>query len=459
MSLSPCDFFHADFFSLNTGRETLAAKRDRRNRNTAKNDPARGDELHRRLVRLGLTTARDMQPKPRIVTGRDIADLVDGEVTETTCGACFRVRHVYPLDTRHGDTMLGRWHDLAAEVLSHLGADPELEAVNPVDMVFLDTETTGLGGTGTLAFEVGIAYFDDEGLTVEQYFLREPGEEPAMLALLEDRLAPGTALVTFNGRGFDVPLLASRWVMNRRPPLLDALPNLDLLMPARRLWSMRLPSRRLSALEPAVLGVHRTDDDVPGHLIPALYNQYLRTRDASSMQRVLYHNEIDLLSMVTLGVHLADAFATPDNPAHPFEDRFSLARWYVARGLNEQAEIAYRLAAEQAEIAEWRQQALTGWALLLKRTDRRDEARPLWEDIADLRLDVQGHEELAKYYEWHRCDLDEALHWTEAGLRLAASWRPGWARTQAEAALQHRRERLLRRLADGGSAEDRALEE
>jgi hypothetical protein len=121
-----------------------------------------------------------------------------------------------------------------------------------------------------------------------------------------------------------------------------------------------------------------------------------------------------------------------------------------------ESEAAYRLAADEAPDAEARQDALTGWAGLLKRLDRRAEAIPLWESLADLKLDTEGHEELAKYYEWHAANPAEALRWTEAGIAAAEGWRPGLRRIEALAALNHRRERLLRRMAgrvDAGDAE------
>ena len=99
-----------------------------------------------------------------------------------------------------------------------------------------------------------------------------------------------------------------------------------------------------------------------------------------------------------------------------------------------------------------------GLAYLLKRADRRHEALPFWEDLADLKYDAVGHEELAKHYEWHDNNLEAALIWTEAALELAQSWRPGLRRTEVERAFNHRRERLLRKL-DGYNDPDSVEEE
>ncbi|HLV44391.1 MAG TPA: ribonuclease H-like domain-containing protein [Aggregatilineales bacterium] len=406
------------------------------------------DDLRRRLQRLGVTTGRDFKPRPRQQpAGGDIDELVDGESVACEDGVCFRVTRVYETGTLHGSHRLADWLQQDPVVLARLAGDEWLADTGPGSFVFLDTETTGLGG-GAFAFLVGVGFFDGAGQFVtQQFFLRDPADEPALLALLHDILQPGAALVTFNGRTFDVPLLASRCVLARRRTLIDALGNLDLLHPARRLWRRRLQSCALSSLEADVLGVRRTGD-VPGSLIPYLYQQYLQTRDAREMVRVLYHNEMDVLSMVSLGLALARAFEQPGGDGLPLDDRLSLANWYVSRGMHREAEQAFRGAAEAAPDAETRHEALHGLGMLLKRAGRREEAVPCWQDMADLRLDTPGYVELAKHYEWHARDLQLAIEWTDAAIALAESWRPGWRRTEALRELYHRRERLARKLSN-----------
>ena len=206
-----------------------------------------------------------------------------------------------------------------------------------------------------------------------------------------------------------------------------------------------------------MLGLGRTQEDVPGALIPTLYRQYLQTHNARDMVRVLYHNEQDLLSMVSLGVQIARAFGQPGAPEVPVDDRLSLARWYAHQQMHDEAEAAYRLAADEAPDADTRYDALAGLAYLLKRAERRHEALPLWEDLADLKHDTVGHEELAKHYEWNANDLETALAWTDAALKLAESWRPGLRRTEAVRAFNHRRERLIRKL--NGTNNQNSVEE
>src|SRR5206468_3362186 len=138
-----------------------------------------------------------------------------------------------------------------------------------------------------------------------------------------------------------------RYTLNRRhldPLDFERWPNLDLLHPARRLWKRRLESCRLSSLENAILGVYRTGADVPGWMIPQLYQEYVQNGDARQMQRVMYHNLMDVLSMVTLATELCSVFSRPEPPALPHDDLLSLARWYEALEMVPQAEAAYTAA-------------------------------------------------------------------------------------------------------------------
>ena len=144
----------------------------------------------------------------------------------------------------------------------------------------MDVETTGLvGGTGTYVFLVGLGTFEDSAFHLRQFFLAGLGGERAMLAAVAEVLAGCRALVSFNGRWFDLPLLETRLTLSRLPALHQGLPHLDLLYPARRLYRRRLPSCRLVSLEEALLGLER-EDDIPGCAIPALYFDYVRRGEA-----------------------------------------------------------------------------------------------------------------------------------------------------------------------------------
>jgi hypothetical protein len=320
--------------------------------------------------------------------------------------------------------------------------------------------------------------YEGEQFILRQYFLRDPAEEEALLTALVDDLAPRAGWVTFNGRAFDLPLLETRLTLSRQRGALGHKPHLDLLFPARRLYRGRLESCSLGHLEQHVFNIVREQDDVPGYLIPQLYQDYLRTGDPSEMHRVIYHNAMDILSMVTLTAHVLEVFATPfesgrfkiqdsssksaarkpkaergtQAPISSFQppapnlqpdDLLRLAQWHDDKDRPAEAEAAYRGALEGQLDLEARRAGLVRFAALLKRQDRRAEAAPLWEQLASFTLDdPEPFVELAKYYEWHAQDLALALQWAERALAVVGSWPRGWQRSQAKAELERRVERL-----------------
>jgi uncharacterized protein YprB with RNaseH-like and TPR domain len=212
------------------------------------------------------------------------------------------------LHTSQGDTYIVesifRWNNLQTQLaltalwktLSQAGT-PGIERLSRSSFAFIDTETTGLsGGTGTYAFLIGAGRFDGDDFHLAQFFLRDPYEEPAQLAALENFLAPCQAVVSFNGKAFDAPLLNARFTMHGwHSPLLD-MSHIDLLHLARRLWRNRLPKRALIDLEAQILGAQRTEEDVPGWMVPQLYADYLRDGNPQPLKSVFYHNSMDILS-------------------------------------------------------------------------------------------------------------------------------------------------------------------
>src|SRR3990172_4911481 len=196
------------------------------------------------------------------------------ERQETEAGNVWVAEARWPLGYRHGHLALGQALEVGEAALARLA--PGLEPADLERAAFVDVETTGLaGGTGTLAFMVGVATFEDAGLCLRQFFLADLSGEEAMLTAVAQALDGCRTVVSFNGRSFDVPLLESRFIMTRLRPPFERLAHVDLLLAARRLYGRRLESCRLSALEEAVLGVHR-QRDIPGWAGPRLYFDYLR---------------------------------------------------------------------------------------------------------------------------------------------------------------------------------------
>jgi hypothetical protein len=405
------------------------------------------EELRRRLNRLGRRkpSGRSTRGKARRSTAQ--VDL-PGEEIETSAGRTFRIEQAYPADHRHGRRRLDELSNFPPEFAAKVAQDPSLGQVGLNDLVFLDTETTGLvGGAGTLAFLVGLGFFTDQGFELRQYFLRDPGEELSMLLALERDLSGRAAFVTFNGRTFDVPLLEMRYSIGARKQWsLTTWPHFDLLYASRRLWRRSLPNCKLSTIEMSVLEVERTDEDVPGELIPGMYLDYLRSGDAGEMRKVIYHNAVDILSLVGLTAEILQRHDEGEVPGLEPGEALGLARWHQGAGRLELAQQAYRTALE-ADNVELKVEALRHYTLQLKRSDRRDEAVTGWEQWHELAPgDPQPCIELAMYYEWYQRDYVLAQRWAQEALTCLSHWPKGWRRDRIWEQVVHRIRRISGKL-------------
>ena len=197
--------------------------------------------------------------------------------------------------------------------------------------VFLDTETTGLsGGAGTVAFLVGLGCVEGERFTVRQYLMPDYSAEVEMLNALRQDLQRFETVIHFNGRRFDVPLLAQRCVMKRMEDFTKDLWQLDLLYPARAVWKLRIGSCKLGYIESKILGMPERDD-IPGSEIPARYFEAVRTGNIDLLRDVIEHNRQDIVTLATLLKQLESMYAEPEEVQEQL-DVFSLGRVFERRG-------------------------------------------------------------------------------------------------------------------------------
>ena len=412
------------------------------------------DRLQRKLKRMGVTRGLKVVKSPpssapeRAFKPAPPATLPGVEI-QTNHGPVWVDRHTYTATHKHGAYTLGELSSISGEAVTLLGT-PGLGA-RPA---FLDTETTGLaGGSGTLAFLTGIGVWQDEAFTLHLVFMRDPGEELAAMHYIADILRKATGLVTFNGRGFDVPLLETRFILNRLSPQWTQLPHLDLLTVARQLWRDHLPSRRLGELENKILGVARTSEDVPSWMIPDLYVQYLKTGETAEMARIFYHNLVDVLSLASLLVHTAQMVISPERMQLAAAEWVGVGRVYDRAEREAAAFIAWEralcgdegLLEPACAVRLWREMGVRH-----KRCEAWERAFALWDAWAErLSLDVEPLVERAKYYEWTLKDVEAALAETGAALARAAQHPRGLERDLILGELYHRQGRLKRKIANG----------
>jgi uncharacterized protein len=331
------------------------------------------DLLARRLDRLragGRPTER-AGPNNRPDHAHALADALGGRVHRTSRGAVVWV-----------------------ETESEVAVDRQALAVLPypvgVDQPFvcLDLETTGLAtAAGTVAFLVGLGFWDGSRMSVRQLLLPDHADEQAFLDALEDALPADSWLVTYNGRTFDWPLLTARFRLHRRvAPAHEG--HLDLLPVARQLWKHRTGNARLATIEDAVCAVVR-DGDLPGALIPERYFGYLRSRRGELLRDVVEHNRQDIVSLGLLLAVLC-GYASPVTWAHLHPgDLAGLARGFLARGRLDDALscVEAALAAEAWSLgvvdgASIRRHLSAERARLLTRIGRRAEAHAAWLELA-----------------------------------------------------------------------------
>jgi len=171
----------------------------------------------------------------------------------------------------------------------------------PEDYVFLDIETLGLFSRPIILFGVGT--IEDNNLAVFQYLLRDIDEEQSALTATLDHLSGDSpALVTFNGKSFDVPYVSDRLAYYGMGSL-SRIPHFDVLHFSRRRWKGHLFSLRLSSIEKAILGICR-EEDIPGQMIPEFYETYLRTGNCGPLVPIIEHNKQDVVSLALLFFHL-----------------------------------------------------------------------------------------------------------------------------------------------------------
>lgn len=376
--------------------------------------------------------------------GNGIEALIPGTVLINNYGSCYIIENRYPPEYMHGGCRIGAASAISSEMLAALGG-ADCVGLQADKLLYLDTETTGLsGGTGTAAFLIGTGFFEDGGFVIRQYFMRDYDEEAAMLAELKELISSRQGFVTFNGKSFDINLLQSRFISNRLRTSIFDMPDIDLLYPARKVWGMKLESCRLSSLEENILGQSRTGD-IPGPMIPAVYFKYLDDRDASEIKRVIRHNELDILSMVSLLYRLSAMLQDPLAESDGGLELLGLGRIFEVNGKMEDMVECLEacIGSGRFDVKLQAVKRLTG---LYKRTGRYDRALEHWQSVES---DGSGFDlfhlvEMAKYYEHKAKAPEKALQAVEKA--FAVCRRAGITAGRQLEELTKRRDRLRRKI-------------
>jgi len=325
-------------------------------------------------------------------------ELLGGDWHESDGGRFLVVDRSYSPGYRHGSMSIadglppsdGGWTRLS------LLAD----GAHPCNLLFVDLETTGLaGGAGTYAFLVGCGWFDGGRFRTRQFFLSSFVAERALLEGLVDLARAAHTVVTYNGKSFDLPLVDTRLTLHRLETPFAAMPHIDMLHPARRLWRKSDPASlhsysgmpilrdsgcRLSALEQSLCGYVR-DGDVAGFEIPARYFHFVRTGDARPLEAVLEHNRLDLLSLALVTARAAQLLDDGAPAVRSAREALGLGRLYERGAMFTDAWRCFTRAIElDDDDVSTRAEALRAHAVLARRMRRFADAAASWRRLLDL---------------------------------------------------------------------------
>ena len=331
-----------------------------------------------------------------------------GHIIDSQWGQHVYKKSIYSMDYSYGIVSFEEIKDVNPSMVvkwARLEASRDNFSIH--DLIFLDTETTGLsGGVGTLAFLIWLGYFEGNNFVVEQHIMRDFDEELSMLNEVANLINQKQVLVSFNGKSYDYPLLENRMVLNRISSYMNSARDknlhIDLLHPSRRIWSSMLDSCSLTSLENNILRHYRRDD-IPGREIPNIYYQYLQDRDEGPMLKVMEHNTKDILAMVALFIRLSQINQIPHQMNLKCYEWLGLAKSWENQGDDKRAIYCYLKCIEKGENPYAILDAKHRLAILYKRHRQWKQAVEIWQSIVDSEgnLRIFPLIEMAKYYEHH----------------------------------------------------------
>jgi uncharacterized protein YprB with RNaseH-like and TPR domain len=362
--------------------------------------------------------------------------------TTNECGQTYICDKIYI--EYHGQVDLKNFPEISPVSLRFLTLDRSLEEFNLQNTLFFDIETTGTaGGTGTYAFLVGFGYVEKGYFQIRQFFLHDLAEESAFLHAISDFVQKYDCLVTYNGKCFDTQILKNRYLMHRRDDPLEGKQHVDMLFVARRLWKRKHTECDLINLERCVLQFFR-ENDIPGHLIPTAYTNYLRYASTNLIQEVLHHNQLDILSLAVLTARACMLQEAP-HEASP-EEHFSLGLLYERHKEYRQA-IEHLIQALQTDSTKFKDQALMAIARNLRRVKDVERMQWLLSETGEQVSDGDLCRKLCILCEHDMKDPELAMRLVEGQIKHHEKFR-GLSQRYSDAIMPwyHRKKRLERKL-------------
>ncbi|MCL2433188.1 MAG: ribonuclease H-like domain-containing protein [Clostridia bacterium] len=304
------------------------------------------------------------------------------------------------------------------------------EQLDPQRMIFLDIETTGLGAA-SMAFLVGLAYYVNDNLVVEQLLALDYPGEADVLHALHERLQNYDTIITFNGNSFDLPLLQGRFVYHK---MTSGFPQerVDLCVLARRVFSRRLKRCNQQRMECELLGLQR-QNDLSGSEIPGRYFRFLKEGDEGLLDSILLHNRLDVQCMAQIAAQLCMQLSQPLDCCHE-DDLFDVGRLMQLSQLDESAHACYTAVQGALKSLAQKQQA----ELFRRQADLQNAVR-LWEKMCGEKCaETYPYIALAKHYEHRLRQPDKSLAFAIKALEVCSDLE--------KEEIEHRIKRLQRKV-------------
>jgi uncharacterized protein YprB with RNaseH-like and TPR domain len=373
------------------------------------------ESLSDRLKSLGFKVASEVKSAPN-KERVPLEEIISAEVLSNTQGSFLNRSSFFPSGYQHGKVIFPE--NITSEKVQQ-AARLKNSNIPLSSMIFLDTETSGLsGGSGSFAFLVGIGWFSGLGFHLHQFIIRDPSEESAMLLHLSNVIKPESVFVTFNGKSFDIPLLANRFIVNRLPASFRENAHVDVLHLSRKLWKNQLMSCALKDLEREILEMERSEEEVPGWMIPDIYFEYLRTGVADKLSNVVYHNAQDIVSLVALFIFISNLLEkNSDLDYCSSSDLFGIGKILFDMGSLDTSEKVLKKSLERSKSNIEKIDALNLLGKLLKSDQRWQNAVQYWIEAGNYG-DLGACIELAMYYEHKTGEINSALFWTNRAKQL-----------------------------------------
>ncbi|MFQ6112492.1 MAG: ribonuclease H-like domain-containing protein [bacterium] len=386
---------------------------------------------------------------PQLSSDNQLDKVINGNYEDSPYGLCFCRYKKFPLDYIHGIAKISSYLEKSSALLSLVGKSTDFDGAVLGRTAFIDAETTGLsGGSGICAFLVGVGYFTEDSFCITQYFMTDFNEEKALLHQINRLIENYDIVVSYNGKCFDFPLLLSRNVYHRlKTPLSNTL-HLDLLFTVRRLWKHRLPDCTLGTAESQILKASR-DGDVPGYLIPEMYFEYLRSKDANPLKAIFYHNQQDVLTLVALAAKACQVFENPEHETDCFDDILKLGKVYEGLSQFNNSLALYNQFESTACGRTNRRELLFRIAFNYKKLRNWAKASEVWEQYISIeKFHPVPYIELAKHYEHRKKDYYRARLFVETALKEIKileelNGKFEWANYKND--LEYRRKRLIKK--------------